>query len=37
MKSTTHNSGSRLGDAMVGLFCVLLGVGAIIAAGVLNG
>lgn len=37
MKSTAHNSGSRLGDAMVGLFCFLLGVGAFIAAGILHG
>ena len=36
MKSTRHNSGSRLGDALVGLFCVLLGVGAIIAAGLIR-
>lgn len=36
MKSTAHNSGSRLGDALVGLFCFLLGVGAIIAAGLIK-
>lgn len=36
MKSTTHNSGSRLGDALVGIFCVLLGIGAFIAKGILS-
>lgn len=36
MKSTTHNSGSRLGDALIGILCALLGVGAFIAAGVLS-
>lgn len=36
MKSTAHNSGSRLGDALVGLLCALIGVGAIIAAGLIK-
>lgn len=36
MKSTTHNSGPRLGDALLGLLCALLGVGAFIAAGILS-
>lgn len=36
MKSSTHNSGSRLGDALVGLFCALLGLGAFIASGIFS-
>lgn len=36
MKSSAHNSGSRLGDALVGLLCALIGVGAIIAAGIIK-
>lgn len=36
MKSTTHNSGSRLGDALVGIFCVLLGISAFIVKGLIS-
>ena len=36
MSTPAHDRGHRLGDALVGIFCALLGVGAFIAAGILS-